>query len=273
MMNIEKLLSEGLLRSFKGGRITDADVSEQPLVVLAPRKTSIEVATQLPVRLVVVHEQNATSAVDVRLMAGAQLSLTDIYPSASYASTTVQQAEGSACRVVSVLMGGAHVEYRTLLDEPHAECDIFATFVASGADRCAVSLDTRHNASDCRSNSLVKGVAAGRATGEFRGLVYVAQDAQRTDAKQLNRNIELGGGRVVSEPQLEIYADDVKCSHGSTVGQLDEQAIYYMRQRGISQAAAERLMLEGFVGEVVAKCDIEPLAEMLCEALQKRLNE
>ena len=108
---------------------------------------------------------------------------------------------------------------------------------------------------------------------EFKGLVYVAQDAQRTDAKQLNRNVELGGGRVVSEPQLEIYADDVKCSHGSTVGQLDEQAIYYMRQRGIPQEVAERLMLEGFVGDVVAKCDVEPLREVLADALQKRLNE
>ena len=273
MMNIEKLLSEGLLRSFKGGRITDADVSEQPLVVLAPRKTSIEVATQLPVRLVVVHEQNATSAVDVRLMAGAQLSLTDIYPSASYASTTVQQAEGSACRVVCVLMGGAHVEYRTLLDEPHAECDIFATFVASGADRCAVSLDTRHNASDCRSNSLVKGVAAGRATGEFRGLVYVAQDAQRTDAAQLNRNVELGQAHIVTMPQLEIYADDVKCSHGTTVGRLDEEAVYYMQQRGIGRSEAERLQIEGFVNDVISKCDTEWLREQLASEMAVKLEQ
>ena len=101
----------------------------------------------------------------------------------------------------------------------------------------------------------------------------MAQDAQRTDAQQTNRNIELGGGRIVSEPQLEIYADDVKCSHGSTVGQLDEQAIYYMRQRGISQSSAEKLLLEGFVGDVVAKCEVEALRDMLNEAVQTKLNE
>ena len=137
----------------------------------------------------------------------------------------------------------------------------------------STKVTTRHLVADCKSDTVVKSVAKDRATAEFKGLVYVAQDAQRTDAKQLNRNVELGDGRVYSEPQLEIYADDVKCSHGSTVGQLDEQALYYMRQRGISQEQAERLMLEGFVGDVVAKCDIEPLAELLCEALQKRLNE
>ena len=77
----------------------------------------------------------------------------------------------------------------------------------------------------------------------------------------------------MSEPQLEIYADDVKCSHGSTVGQLDEQALYYMRQRGISKEAAAKLLLEGFVGDVVAKCEVEPLCEFLADELSKRLNE
>ena len=148
-----------------------------------------------------------------------------------------------------------------------------AAYVATGFDHSVLSLMTRHLVADCKSASVIKGVASGKATGEFKGLVYVAQDAQRTDAQQTNRNVELGGGRIVSEPQLEIYADDVKCSHGSTVGQLDEQAIYYMRQRGISQESAERLLLEGFVEDVVAKCEVEALREMLNQAVQAKLNE
>jgi Fe-S cluster assembly protein SufD len=225
------------------------------------------------VSLVVWHDDAKESALTIRLAPHAQLSLTEVYASEKYVSLVVEQGEASECVVTTIMLRGAHSTYETLLNAPHASFTMNAAVVATGFDHAQLSLVTRHNIADCKSNSTIKSVASGRAVAEFKGLVYVAPDAQRTDAKQLNRNIELGSGRVVSEPQLEIYADDVKCSHGSTVGQLDEQAIYYMRQRGISQEKAERLMLEGFVGEVVTKCDIEPLAEMLHEVLQKRLNE
>jgi Fe-S cluster assembly protein SufD len=148
-----------------------------------------------------------------------------------------------------------------------------AAVVATGFDHAQLSLVTRHNVADCKSNSTIKSVASGRAVAEFKGLVYVAQDAQRTDAKQLNRNIELGGGRVYSEPQLEIYADDVKCSHGSTVGQLDEQALYYMRQRGISEADARRLQIEGFVQDVVSRCHMEPVCAFVHEMVSDKLSK
>ena len=272
-MDVERLIDEGLLRRFKGGRITDAEASGAPLVLVSPRKASVEVVTQQPVRLVVLHDRSDASTVELSLSAGAQLSLTDIYSTAAYASTTIQQEEGSCSRVVSLLLAGAHVEYRTVLDAPHAECDIYGTFVASGFERCAVAIDTRHNAPDCRSNSLIKGVAAGRATGEFRGLVYVAQDAQRTDAAQLNRNVELGQAHIVTMPQLEIYADDVKCSHGTTVGKLDEEAVYYMQQRGIARRDAERLQIEGFVNDVISKCDVAPLCEQLTIEMAAKLEQ
>ncbi len=270
---VEKLITEGLLRECKVGRIDDKCDLSLPLVVRNPRKGEIEVSASQKVSLVLWHDDAKECTLTIRLAPHAQLSLTEVYASEKYASVVVEQAEDSECAVTTVMLRGAHASYETLLNAPHSSFTMNAAVVATGFDHAQLSLVTRHNVADCKSNSTIKSVASGRAVAEFKGLVYVAQDAQRTDAKQLNRNIELGGGRVVSEPQLEIYADDVKCSHGSTVGQLDEQAIYYMRQRGIPQAVAERLMLEGFVGEVVAKCDIEPLAEMLHEALQKRLNE
>ena len=272
-MMVERLISEGLLREWKVGRIDDKCDLALPLVVVNPRKGEIEVSASQRVSLVVWHEDAKECALTIRLAPHAQLSLTEVYASEKYASVVVEQAEGSECAITTVMLRGAHTSYETLLNAPHATFTMNAAVVAAGFDHAQLSLVTRHLVADCKSNSTIKSVAMGRAVTEFKGLVYVAQDAQRTDAKQLNRNIEIGGGRVVSEPQLEIYADDVKCSHGSTVGQLDEQAIYYMRQRGISKEQAERLMLEGFVGDVVTKCDIEPLAEMLCEALQKRLNE
>ena len=270
---VERLISEGLLRECKVGRIDDKCDLALPLIVVNPRKGEIEVSASQRVSLVVWHEDAKECALTIRLASHAQLSLTEVYASEKYASVVVEQAEGSECTVTTVMLRGAHTSYETLLNAPHSSFTMNAAVVTAGFDHAQLSLVTRHLVADCKSNSTIKSVAMGRAVTEFKGLVYVAQDAQRTDAKQLNRNIEIGGGRVVSEPQLEIYADDVKCSHGSTVGQLDEQAIYYMRQRGISKEQAERLMLEGFVGDVVTKCDIEPLAEMLCEALQKRLNE
>ena len=272
-MSVEKLISEGLLREMKVGRIDDKCDLSLPLVVVNPRKGEIEISASQRVTLVLWHDDAKESALTLRLAPHAQLSLTEVFASEKYTSLVIEQAEASECNVTTVMLRGAHSSYETLLNAPHASFTMNAAVVSAGFDPAQLSLVTRHNVPDCKSNSTIKSVASGRAVAEFKGLVYVAQDAQRTDAKQLNRNVELGGGRVVSEPQLEIYADDVKCSHGSTVGQLDEQAIYYMRQRGIPQEVAERLMLEGFVGDVVAKCDVEPLREMLADALQKRLNE
>ena len=172
------------------------------------------------------------------------------------------------------LDGDTSYTYRVELNGRGAEVELYGLFVAGTGDRCRIKTEVRHNVPDCVSNQVVKGIADGEGYGLFDGLVYVAPDAQHTEAYQQSRNVLLSKtARIQTQPQLEIYADDVKCSHGSTVGQLDEQAIYYMRQRGISKESAERLMLEGFVGDVVAKCDIEPLAAMLYEALQKRLNE
>ena len=140
-------------------------------------------------------------------------------------------------------------------------------------EHCVVTLHTAHNVPDCRSDSAVKGVAGGRAVGEFCGLVYVAPGAQRTDARQQSRNILLSReARITTQPQLEIYADDVKCSHGATVGQMDAEAILYMRQRGLSEADARRLQIEGFVGDVVRRCGVEPLCEAVMEMVSAKME-
>ena len=186
----------------------------------------------------------------------------------------VRQQTGSRCEVISVIVAGVKLGYEADLNGSYASNMLRAAYVVGGQENARVSVRVNHNAEDCRSNSLVKGVAGGQATGEFEGMVYVAPDAQRTDAVQTSRNIEIGNeAHIKAQPQLEIYADDVKCSHGSTVGQLDEQAIYYMRQRGISKESAERLLLEGFVEDVVSKCEVEALCDMLNEAVQAKLNE
>jgi Fe-S cluster assembly protein SufD len=102
-------------------------------------------------------------------------------------------------------------------------------------------------------------------------MVYVAPDAQRTDAVQTSRNIEIGGeAHIKAQPQLEIYADDVKCSHGATVGQLDSEAILYMRQRGLSLEQAKRLQIEGFISDIVYQS--KEFGEVLAQELTSKLE-
>ena len=185
------------------------------------------------------HTSPEVSALEIVLEEGARFELTELFVSEAFAEVTVKQAARSLCHITAVQLSSANASYTVDLDGPGAE-----------------------------------GVAGGTAVGEFCGLVYVAPDAQRTDAQQQNRNILLSEtARITTQPQLEIYADDVKCSHGATVGQMDSEAILYMRQRGLSEAQARRLQIEGFVGDVVRRCGIEPLCEAAMEAVVAKLEK
>ena len=211
---------------------------------------------------------------DIVMEEDAQLRVVHVVESeGSRSSVNLRIARNASCRMTEVIVVGAEDRLSVDLVEDGANFEHSGLFIFTNEERGGVEVLVRHNSPNCTSHTSMRGVASGSARGSFKGLVYVAPNAQKTDSVQSSKNIVIGDAKISTEPQLEIYADDVKCSHGSTVGQLDEQAIYYMRQRGISQSAAEKLLLEGFVGEVVAKCDIEPLADMLCEALQNRLNE
>ncbi len=127
-----------------------------------------------------------------------------------------------------------------------------------------------HGVPNGQSNQTYKGILDNNSTAAFNGMVYVAKDAQKTDAYQSNKNILLSDeAKVHSRPQLEIYADDVKCSHGSTTGQLDRDALFYLRARGIDKDKARALLLYAFASEVVNKIKLKPFRELL----EKRLSE
>jgi len=119
-----------------------------------------------------------------------------------------------------------------------------------------------HRKPNSYSNELYKGLFGGNSTGVFNGKIYVRQDAQKTNAYQQNRNVLLSeNASIYTKPQLEIWADDVKCSHGATTGKLDEAALFYMRARGISEPEAKKLLLRAFAGEILERIQIEPLKE------------
>ena len=125
---------------------------------------------------------------------------------------------------------------------------------------------------DCTSDELYKGIVAGKGTSVFNGKVYVKQDAQRTRAYQSNANILLGDdAKVYTKPELEIYADDVKCSHGCTIGRLDEKGLFYLRSRGVSEAEARKLMAHAFITEVVERVQNEEWKAVLTNLIDAKL--
>ncbi len=125
----------------------------------------------------------------------------------------------------------------------------------------------------CTSRELFKGVVDNKAKAVFSGKILVRKDAQKTNAFQTNRNILLTDDATINtKPHLEIYADDVKCSHGATVGQLDPESMFYMRSRGISEESARMLLMYAFADEVITKISIDALREKICQMVNKRLK-
>jgi Fe-S cluster assembly protein SufD len=130
-----------------------------------------------------------------------------------------------------------------------------------------------HAVPNCQSNELYKGVVDGKAQGVFNGKIFVRKDAQKTNAYQSNKNILLSDeASMNTKPQLEIFADDVKCSHGTTTGQLDEEALFYLRSRGIGEDHARAFLNIAFAGDVIQKIAYEPLRNKLMELMEDKLR-
>lgn len=236
--------------------------------LLDPTKYAVAVGKGDTAQLVVVHTKPASVTLSIDVGENAKLSVVELFIGETFVDCSIHQEGGSLCEVTLAELASANVSCRIDLDGAFARSELDGLFLATDKEHCEVDVRVNHNVPDCSSHSLVKGVAGGEATGTFRGLVYVAPDAQRTDAQQTSRNIELStGARIVAKPQLEIYADDVKCTHGATVGQMDDEAILYMRQRGLGEAQARRLQMEGFVGAIAAHCAVKPV----CEALYRQI--
>ena len=133
-----------------------------------------------------------------------------------------------------------------------AEANIFGAYVCGGDEKVKIAVDMHHDLPHCNSRQLFKGIAGGKSKVDFYGKIIVAQDAQRTEAYQENHNILLSDdAKVDTKPQLEIYADDVKCSHGATIGRLNEEEQFYMRSRGITLEDAKVLQMISFIAPVL----------------------
>jgi Fe-S cluster assembly protein SufD len=172
------------------------------------------------------------------------------------------------------LMGGTtRNTSRVTLAGRGAHIDLCGMAIADGHQHVDNHTAIDHAVSDCTSHELYKYVLDDEATGAFAGKVLVREGAQHTDSQQTNRNLCLTRqARMYTQPQLEIYADDVKCSHGATVGQLNEDALFYMQQRGISLGEARQLLMRAFVGEVIDGIRLEALRDRLHHLVEKRFR-
>ena len=169
-------------------------------------------------------------------------------------SVSARVARNGRLRSRTLTSGGTLVrnDLDVVLAGEGAECRLEGLFLAADSQLVDNHTSVDHAVPHCSSHELYKGILADRARGVFRGRVLVRPDAQKTDATQSNPNLLLGAGAEIdTKPQLEIYADDVKCSHGATVGQLDEDALFYLRSRGIGEGAARALLVRAFAAEIL----------------------
>ncbi len=156
---------------------------------------------------------------------------------------------------------------------PEAHAELNGVYLLSGNMHCDNHTYIGHDVPDCTSDELYKGIISGKGTGVFNGKVYVKRDAQRTRAYQSNANILNGDdARVYTKPELEIYADDVKCSHGCTIGRLDEQGLFYLRSRGLSEPEARKLMAHAFASDVLDRVKNEDWRGHLKGLIDRKLG-
>ena len=177
--------------------------------------------------------------------------------------------------MVLLVMPGVSCDIRLdlRLSGEGAEANVYGAYVCGGEEKVKISVDMHHDVPHCNSRQLFKGIAGGASKVDFYGKIIVAKDAQRTEAYQENHNILLSdGAKVDTKPQLEISADDVKCSHGATIGRLNEEEQFYMRSRGISLEDAKVLQMISFIAPVLENIEDETEREAVASKFEDAIR-
>jgi Fe-S cluster assembly protein SufD len=198
-------------------------------------------------------------------------------PEAYHIGTTQVYQEGkSHFSSATVSLSGAIIRnnLNIILNTEYSEAMMYGLYVLDNNQHIDNHTIVDHAKPNCYSNELYKGILGGKATGVFNGKIFVKPDAQKTNAFQSNKNILLSNDATMNtKPQLEIFADDVKCSHGATIGKLDEEPLFYLRSRGISEENAKALLVMAFAQDVIDHIKIEPLKEYLLKVISQKLGQ
>jgi Fe-S cluster assembly protein SufD len=159
-------------------------------------------------------------------------------------------------------------------NEENSRSSIFSALNLSGSEHQEIKTRINHNTPNCQSYQKIKNVLNNNSKGVYQGKIFVKDIAQKTDAYQLSKALILDdGAEFDAKPELEIYADDVKCSHGSTSGSIDLDSIHYLKTRGIPEKEAYQMLIKGFLGEVLEKITDIKLKNFLLNKLEKQINE
>jgi Fe-S cluster assembly protein SufD len=186
----------------------------------------------------------------------------------------VQAQRSATCAAHSISAGAALArnDVVAVLDGEGAECTLNGLYIADGQRLVDNHTTIDHARPHCGSREMYKGILAGRARGVFNGKIIVRPDAQKTDAKQTNRALLLSeDAQINTKPQLEIFANDVKCTHGAAVGQLDAEALFYLRSRGMSEAAGRQLLIQAFAADVLNRLPLDTVRTAIEGRLQQQL--
>lgn len=190
-------------------------------------------------------------------------------------TTQVAQEKQSVFSTNNFTLSGSFVRnnLNIILNDEFIESHLNGLYLTKGSQVVDNHTLVDHRKPNCNSNELYKGIIEDRSTATFNGKIYVRKDAQKTNAFQSNKNILLSDdGTINTKPQLEIYADDVKCSHGTSTGKLDEEKIFYLRARGLSETSAKKLLMQAFASEVVEFVVLQELRDFIEEKIAARFQ-
>ncbi len=270
-------------RSDRAVQIVNIFHSPTPLVAMRRIVVALEEDAELQV-LVCDHTQDgeqhylSSQVVELYTARGAKLDYYDLEETSPLTSRMSQlyaaQAEGSTLLVncSTLTAGTTRNEFSVSLDGPHCDTRLAGMVTASGRMHVDNSSSIVHSAESCHSDQLFKYVLDEESTGAFEGSITVTPRGRFTEAYQSNRNLLAStGAHMHTKPQLLIFNDDVKCSHGATTGQLDQQALFYMRTRGIPYAQARTMLMQAFMADVVDTVRLESLRDRLHHLVENRL--
>ena len=190
-------------------------------------------------------------------------------------SRSIEVQSGEKAEMILLVLPGVSCDIKldVRLAGEGSEANIYGAYVCGGQERVKIAVDMHHDLPHCNSRQLFKGIAGGTSKVDFYGKIIVAKDAQRTEAYQENHNILLtDGAKVDTKPQLEIYADDVKCSHGATIGRLNEEEQFYMRSRGITLEDAKVLQMISFIAPVLENIEDEAERERVVAQFESSIR-
>jgi len=191
------------------------------------------------------------------------------------ANTSVELGSASSYKSTAINLGSklARHDISVVMDHEGSECWVDGLYVVGNDQHTDTHSVIDHKQPHCSSHQLYKGILDGNAHAVFNGKVFVREGAQKTDALQTNKNLLLSpNARIDTKPQLEIYADDVKCAHGAAVGQLDQDQLFYLQARGINPELGKNLLTYGFAEEVIEKIGIESIRGELDKAVLKQIR-